>query len=99
MYISNGVDVNPTWVNVIATSVDGTNWTSILKSNIESVNMVYVAHPGEYSRHEVQTNIKVRLSSGFTIIFDCQDVNNQSGWSDGTITGLQQAVSDINSWL
>jgi hypothetical protein len=33
------------------------------------------------------------------IDINCQQVANQATWSDGTLAGLQQALSDINDWL
>lgn len=30
---------------------------------------------------------------------ELQDISNQATWSTGLLTGIQQAVADINAWL
>ena len=48
-------------------------------------------------KHEVTISFTDQDSSA-PVVFDIQDVSNQAGWT-ADFTGLQQALSDINSWL
>ena len=49
--------------------------------------------------YDTITRITVYLRNGRKLEFELQSITNQSGWSGGTLSDLNQAISDINTWL
>ena len=102
-HISNGVDVDPNWTELIAVSNDGVTWSTFRKDAIINIAQVSSsnANKGTFGSPQRDQNrrIHINLRGGLDITFDVQDVANQATWSNGTLAALQVAVSDINSWL
>lgn len=51
-------------------------------------------------RFDVMTVIAIQIKfgkKGLKFEFELQEVTNQSGWSTGTLAGLNQAIQDINN--
>jgi len=104
IYIANGVDVDPTWVNVIALSADGINWDTINKDNL-SVGQVYTKDVAVGSRFANKTKIVLKTAGDEPVTFDTQDVKEgaalgeHTGWQGGDQASLRAASIEINSWL
>jgi len=50
-------------------------------------------------RYDTITELNFMLRDKSTLKVELQDVSNQPTWSDGTLSGLNQAASDILSWI
>jgi hypothetical protein len=102
---------NSTNVIVIGDSSGATPNSSIHKSQIVRVGTYYAqncyngmgmsvyAYGWRTPGRTTKTIINLELQHGINVSFDCDDVTNQAGWQGGTIAALNQAESDINSWL
>ena len=44
-------------------------------------------------------NIYVQNEQHVPVRLELQDISNQPTWSTGLLTGIQQAIADINAWL
>ena len=49
--------------------------------------------------YNTMTNLQIKLTDGTYFSIELQKVSNQPTWSTGLLTGLQQAIADINAWL
>lgn len=107
VYISDGVSVNASWVNSIAISSDGTNWSTINKDTVNVVSR-WVNLPNTSGVNRIPfvnkgTHAEISLTSGSDdtpiITFDPNDVANQAAWNGNTQAALSTAVSDITGWL
>jgi len=107
VYISDGVSVNASWVNSIAISSDGSNWSTI---NKETINVIarWVNLPSTTGVNKIPfvnkgTHAEISLTAGSDdtpiATFDPNDVTNQVTWNGNTQAALDTAVSDITGWL
>ena len=103
VHIKNGVDVDPNWTEVIAVSHDGQQWSTFRKDAVTTVNPVssHNANRGTFGSPQRTKNLLVHITlrGGVDVNFDVQDVANQAAWSTGDLAGLNQAITDISSWL
>lgn len=97
MQVDNGVNIDPNWTDVISISHDGTNWDNISKEGL-SVGQSFVGKPMFTYKYDQVARIILKRGDQHILSFDIQQVTNQAGWT-GDPSGLQQAVSDITSWL
>lgn len=102
IYIEDGVSVNASWVNSIAISADGFNWSTINKHGL-NVNSRWINLPAKSPILRKQSHGLISLSVGSDdtqlIIFDPNDVVNQATWNGNTLADMQLAVLDITGWL
>lgn len=104
IYIDDGVNVNAAWVSVIAVSRDGVNYETINKTSV-NVLPVFVNQPQSdkvpFLNKGDHGMIRLTQSDEDNVLleFDPNDVVNQVTWQGNTPAALQQAVSDISSWL
>lgn len=60
----------------------------------------YTDQPDQWRyRFDSITAIEIIMADGNNLELELQEITNQPTWSDGTLAGLQQAVTDINTWL
>jgi hypothetical protein len=75
------------------------------KSQIVDVQGAFMQKPinaqeGEWHyKYDTMTMLCLRLSNGVEQRIELQEVSNQATWNTGLLTGLQQAVADIQTWL
>jgi len=105
LYLDDGVNVDASWVNHIAVSYDGTNWSTINKANLNvhsrwlNLSTGPVRHP--FLNKSAHGLISLTVGSDDTQIltFDPNDVTNRPTWQGGTVVELQAAVAEITGWL
>lgn len=83
----------------------------IVKTNIQSIGSYFQKNcvngmgnsPYAYGKRTpgrtTKTIIRISLIDATTINFDCDEVSNQAGWHGCSRAALQQAITDIESWL
>ena len=102
IYIDDGVNVNLSWINSIAISADGVNWSTINKHGI-NVNSRWIDLPASSPILRKSSHGLISLSIGNDdtqlITFDPNDVVNQAAWNGNTLAAMQLAVADITGWL
>jgi len=106
IYLDNGVNIDASWVNHIAVSSDGVNWTPINKSFL-SVNQRWLnlssdpnfRHPWVNKGSHGLITLRYGTDSEVALVFDPNDVINQATWQGNTTAELQVAVADITGWL
>lgn len=105
MRIDLGSNIDASWIGIIAysTSDSGSNWAGIHASNL-TVNPVAI-QPTSYPVYNAvskQNQYKIQLidnSNKATVLeFRLSEITNQAGWTNDQ-TGLNQAFSDIASWI
>ena len=106
MYIDDGVNVNPSWVNHIAVSNDGVNWDSIHKSHlsvhqrvIQQNNNPNARHPWVNKGTHWRIALKVQPDDTQVLDFDPNDIVNQPTWQGNTAAAVQKAVTDLTGWI
>lgn len=105
IHIDDGVNIDASWVNFIAVSNDGVNWTPINKEQIDVKQRTLSMNNSSERRHpwvNKGTHSLITLSRSASeplMIFDPNDVVNQPTWQGNTPTALQNAVADIAGWL
>lgn len=78
---------------------------SISRTKITEVTGIFNAKPAGATQEEwaypysQMTILHVERQGGETFKIELQDISNQATWSTGQQTGLQQAITDINTWL
>lgn len=103
LYIDDGINVDSNATELIAFSTDGTNWDFVAKKSISNVTGIYTAaanlvDPGY--KYTNKTIIKLDRSDDHApIIFELQDVANQSTWTAGTAAALQIAKVDLADFI
>ena len=100
IHIDNGVNINPSWTNHIAVSINGVDWTPINKLGLH-VQDRFINHNDASPLVTKGTNsfISLKTTEGYVLFFDVTRVKNQATWLGGTKADLRQAVSDITGWL
>ncbi|MCK5644240.1 MAG: hypothetical protein KAJ19_25805 [Gammaproteobacteria bacterium] len=101
IYIDKGVNVDASWVNHIAVSSDGINWSTI---NIHALDVksryLNLNNDSPLTRGGSHGMITISTSdSNIKAQFDPNDVLNQPTWLGNTPAKLQKAVADITGWL
>jgi len=104
IYLDDGVNVNMAWVNHIAVSRDGNNWDTVSKDNLNvKSRMVNISNSNKHPYQNKGTHGMITLDKETgdspLLVFDPNDVVNQVAWHGNTPAALEQAVSDITSWL
>jgi len=105
MHIDNGVNVNPAWVNSIAVSADGANWSTINKSGLDVKSRFVKQNSATNGGHPFVnkgSHGQITLANGEDtpkLSFDPNDVVNQATWQGNTEAAVQVAVSDLTDWL
>ena len=98
MYISNGIDVDAGWKDSLAWSDNGTKWNSI---KFDGITVEYrkrkkrsgaLNHSSGYN-YSIQISDEGKDKLRFTL-----PISNQAGWTND-VTGAQQAVDDITTWI
>jgi hypothetical protein len=105
LLIDNGVNINPSWTNVIAISYDGTNYTTINKTGMQ-ISHTYLVNPRAYP-YTNSARIILKSPEGMDLFsFDVQSLDATSpyasgvgAWNDGLPSGLNNAVAKISEWL
>lgn len=98
IHIQNGSVIAAAWTGTIATSIDGTNWSTFQKNqisvNIEEYNSA-TADPNAVPREDSGRRVVIKnINTGEVIArFLHTEVANQS-W-----TSASDAVDDINAWI
>lgn len=85
----------------IGISRDNVNFDWINKKDL-SVIQGFNPNPNSPKNYRYPTRCTITLkdTSGNTQMeFECQDVLNQSSWSGGTQSDLNQAASDLADWI
>jgi hypothetical protein len=72
---------------------------SIVKANIVRVGSAYNPNPGAAYLYPTLTRLTITMNDGSEFNVELQNVADQATWSDGTQTGLNSAVTDINASL
>jgi hypothetical protein len=105
IYIDDGVNIDASWVNHIAISNDGNNWTTINKHQLDVKQRTLSMNNSAERRHPwvnkgTHSLITISRSESEPImVFDPNDVVNQPTWQGNTPTALQNAVADITGWI
>lgn len=105
-HIEDGAAINLAFAGFIAISPDGTNWDYINGADCTvgkyRINISATApnnHPARGQETGWMIVVKRNDVDGPILKFDVNKVENQSGWSTGTLAGADQAVQDITSWI
>jgi len=102
IYIDDGVNVDASWINSIAISADGVNWSTINKHAL-NVNARWVNLPSKSPILRKQSHGLISLTVGEAddqkIVFDPNDVVNQPTWQGNTPAELYVTAGDITGWL
>lgn len=102
LYISNGIDIDPSWTKTIVMSDDQVNWNHIPKLGM-SIHQTFIQNPNPKTHYpfDTMTRIELRAPDGKTHAhFEIQDIVNQPLWIPlGSEVALELAVSDIAGWL
>lgn len=99
MEISNGVDVDASWTDVIAHRATGGAWSTINKTGLR-VKSDKINGNTNSPLVSVAQRFMITLLDGEDELlqFDLSEVSNQAGWTL-TDAGLNQAVLDLNNWI
>ena len=102
MYIDLGTNVDAGWVDQIAVSHNGTDWSTIHKSEISSISRVRIANVGNVDQgapHQDLEKVHVTKTDNTKFSFDIKDIDNQPAWSVGGNAALNVAVDDLSTWV
>ena len=102
MQIIEGTDVanggNIAWLKTILIG-DGIIWaTRLPAANIAKMGSVFIPNPATY-KYDTVTKIRFDLADGSSFDIEVQDVGNQATWNTGTKFALEQALSDLYTWI
>lgn len=106
LLIDDGVNINPSWTNVIAISYDlGLNWDTLNKAGMQ-ISHTYLVNPRAYP-YANSARIILKSPEGMDLFsFDVQSLDATSpyasgagAWNDGLPSGLNNAVAKISEWL
>lgn len=101
MHIDLGTNVDAGWVNQIAVSHNGTDWSTIHKDNIASIGRVRIANVQSVDRgapHQDLEKVHITKTDNTKFSFDIKDVQNQATWSVGGNAALNTAIDDLSTW-
>lgn len=101
IYIDNGINIDPTWTNVIGISSDGIIWSTIPKSGLQCLVQQIQLNSSELNdtlnkRQPSYDAITLKnvANEDISLFFKIGNVANQPGW----IT-VQDALTDLNNWI
>ena len=102
MHIDLGTNVDSGWTNSIAFSHNGTDWSTIHKSEIAGISRQRIANVGNVDKgapypHLEKIHITRTDNSKFS--FDIKSILNQAAWSAGGNAALNTAVDDLTTWI
>lgn len=70
-----------------------------MKNSLNGLGQTPYAYGVRTPGRTTKTIVKIEYVDKTTFSFDCDEVLNQTGWHGCTLAALNQATSDINSWL
>lgn len=101
MYIDKGTNIDGAWTTQVAYSPNGQLWTTLSADGL-AVAPVIKAGSKSATNQKSGTQYLINLyygeESNVVLQFGLDEITNQAGWTND-LTGLFQAVTDLNTWI